>query len=72
VIGFDFAFAEECADFDECQDYVDVYGQHVIVIEYDDVNFRKACAGFGDRLSIVRRDLQVTAPGSSAYVYKAC
>jgi len=72
VIGFDFALAEECADFDECQEYIDVYGGRVFVIEYDDVNFRKACDGFGARLSIVRRDLQVTAPGSSTYVFKAC
>jgi hypothetical protein len=72
VIGFDFALAEECADYDECQDYVDVYGGRVFVIEYDDVNFRKACLGFGAKLSIVRRDLQVTAPGSSTYVFQSC
>ena len=72
VIGFDFALAEECADYDECQEYIDVYGGRVFVIEYDDVNFNKACAGFGSRLSIVRRDVQVTWPGSPTYVFKAC
>jgi hypothetical protein len=72
VIGFDFALAEECADFDECQEYIDVYGGRVFVIEYDDVNFKKACDGFGSRLSIVRRDVQVTWPGSPTYVFRAC
>jgi hypothetical protein len=61
-IGFNFAVAEECAENDECQDYRDVYGDHVIVIEYGSANFKKACAGYGAALSIVRRDEDVTAP----------
>jgi hypothetical protein len=71
-VGFDFAIAEECADWDECQGYVDAYGGHVIVIEYSAAGFRAACQGYGTRLSIVRRDRNVTAPGSSTYVYQSC
>jgi hypothetical protein len=71
-IGFDFAIAEECANWNECQDYVDVYRDHVIVIEYDSTNYKKACNGYGATLSIVRRDRDVTAPDSAKYVYQSC
>jgi Glycoside-hydrolase family GH114 len=71
-IGFDFAVAEECADWDECDGYVEAYGDHVIVIEYDAGHFRAACEGYGASLSIVQRDRAVTAPGSSTYVFKSC
>ncbi|GGQ77229.1 endo alpha-1,4 polygalactosaminidase [Couchioplanes azureus] len=70
--GFDFAIAEECAHWDECQTYVETYGDRVIVIEYTEDDFDEACRGFGRTLSIVLRDRLVTAPGSSDYVYRAC
>ncbi|WP_026252844.1 endo alpha-1,4 polygalactosaminidase [Streptomyces sp. PsTaAH-124] len=70
--GLDFAVAEECGRWDECGDYVDGYGDHVIVIEYEAKGLKKACAAYGDRLSIVLRDLDVTAPGSSGYVRRTC
>jgi hypothetical protein len=35
-IGFDFAVAEECAYYQECSAYTDVYGDRVIDIEYAD------------------------------------
>ena len=72
AIGFDFAIAEECAQWDECQAYVDAYSDHVIVIEYTADDFDDACRGFGRKLSIVLRDRQVTAPGSDTYVFKTC
>jgi hypothetical protein len=68
--GFDFAVAEECAEYDECGAYAKAFDDRVIVIEYSDSGLRKARAGFGDRLSIVRRDRQVSTPGSSDYVRK--
>jgi hypothetical protein len=71
-VGFDFAVAESCADYDECQGYVDVYGNEVLIIEYDDKQFQRACGQYGARLSIVMRDRNVTAPGSSSYVFKSC
>ncbi|MFI5933076.1 endo alpha-1,4 polygalactosaminidase [Actinoplanes sp. NPDC051494] len=71
-IGFDFAVAEECADFDECENYTATYGNNVIVIEYTQSQFTKACAAFGSKLSIVLRDVDVTAPGSGSYVFKSC
>jgi hypothetical protein len=70
--GFDFAVAEECADYSECQDYTATYGNHVIVIEYRQSGFGKACNQYGSTLSIVLRDVDVTAPGSGSYVFKTC
>jgi hypothetical protein len=70
--GFDFAVAEECADYAECQSYTTAYGNEVIVIEDSATGLATACAGWGNTLSVVRRDVDVTAPGSSGYVYQAC
>jgi hypothetical protein len=71
-IGFDFAIAEECAAWDECDAYTDHYGANVLAIEYDRSSFTEACEGHGDRLSIVLRDVDVTAPGSRSYVFGSC
>ncbi|MGB2571645.1 endo alpha-1,4 polygalactosaminidase [Micromonospora citrea] len=70
--GLDFAVAEECARWTECDRYTDVYGNHVIVIEYTDEAYRTACRTVGDTLSVVRRDVRVSAPGNRRYVYDAC
>lgn len=66
--GLDFAVAEECGEYDECGEYAEAFDDRVVVIEYTDTGLRKARAGFGDRLSIVRRDVDVTTPGSAEYV----
>ena len=71
-IGFDFAVAEECAEYQECQGYVDAYGNRVLIIEYTRDHFRQACTRYGATLSIVLRDRDVTAPGSRTYVYDSC
>jgi hypothetical protein len=71
-IGFDFAIAEECGHWDECQGYVDVYGDHVIAIEYTERDLRRTCRGYGDRLSVVLRDIDVSTPGSPTYRYARC
>ncbi|WBQ03942.1 endo alpha-1,4 polygalactosaminidase [Kribbella sp. CA-293567] len=71
-IGLDFAVAEECGQYDECGDYVAAFGNNVIVIEYTNSGRQKACSGFGSRLSIVQRDVDVSTPGTSGYVRKTC
>ncbi|MGW3653091.1 endo alpha-1,4 polygalactosaminidase [Streptomyces sp. NPDC000878] len=68
--GLDFAVAEECGEFDECGEYAEAFDDRVVVIEYTDSGLRKAVAAFGDRLSIVRRDVDVSMPGSPEYVRK--
>lgn len=66
--GLDFAVAEECGQYDECGIYARAYDDRVLDIEYTDNGLRKALAGWGSRLSIVRRDLDVSTPGEAGYV----
>ncbi|MEU0640951.1 endo alpha-1,4 polygalactosaminidase [Streptomyces umbrinus] len=68
--GLDFAVAEECGEYNECGEYAEAFDDRVVVIEYTDDGFRKARSGFGDRLSIVRRDVLVSTPDSADYVRK--
>lgn len=67
----DFAVAEECNRFDECQVYRDAYGDHVLVIEYRSQDFTAGCAAF-PALSIVLRDVDLVTPGTAGYVYDGC
>lgn len=71
-IGFDFVVAESCAQYNECGSYTSVYGSNIIAIEYGESNFEKACSQIGSKVSVVLRDVNVTAPGSSSYVFKTC
>ncbi|MFE1289984.1 endo alpha-1,4 polygalactosaminidase [Streptomyces sp. NPDC058751] len=66
--GLDFAVAEECGEYDECGEYAKAFDDRVVVIEYTDSGLRKARSAFGDRLSIVRRDVKVSTPDSPGYV----
>ncbi len=70
-LGTDFVVAEECNEFDECQTYRDVYGDHVIVIEYNRTAFDAGCAAFPS-LSIVLRDLDLVPAGSAGYAFDGC
>jgi hypothetical protein len=58
-IGFDFAIAEECARYDECDRYQEVYGQRVLVVEYRDVDFTVACEQHPD-LPVLRAGRALT------------
>ncbi len=65
--GLDFAIAEECGDpeWNECADYVEAFGDNVIMIEYSPEGMANACT-FSDRVSVVQRDRPVLAPGETA------
>lgn len=84
-IGFDFAVAEECQVWSECDGYIAVYGARVYEIEYADIRrdangnpvkpidvYKAACAARGSRISIIYRDRKLEPAGSSGYEYKAC
>ncbi len=71
-IGFDFAIAEECGVYKECGDFRRLYGDHVISIEYNRKGFAAACKAIGSKVSVVLRDVNVTAPGSRTYRYDSC
>ncbi|MEU5079757.1 MULTISPECIES: endo alpha-1,4 polygalactosaminidase [Streptomyces] len=66
--GLDFAVTEECGQYDECGVYAKAFDDRVVDIEYTDRGLDAARARWGDRLSIVRRDRDVSTPGSAAYV----
>ncbi|MBL1084439.1 endo alpha-1,4 polygalactosaminidase [Streptomyces actinomycinicus] len=68
--GLDFAVAEECGQYDECGVYAEAFDDRVVDIEYTDAGLRAARAHWGDRLSIVRRDRDVSEPGGAGYVRK--
>lgn len=70
--GLDFAVAEECGEWAECGDYADAFGANVLVIEYTEEGMTAACADWGDELSIVLRDVDVSTPGSDGYVHQTC
>lgn len=84
-IGFDFAVAEECQVWSECDDYTAVYGARVYEIEYADTRtdangksvkptdvYKAACLARGHEISIIYRDRALKPAGSPGYVYKAC
>ncbi|MDI5964895.1 endo alpha-1,4 polygalactosaminidase [Streptomyces sp. SL13] len=70
--GLDFAIAEECGYYNECDGYIDAYGSHVIDIEYTDKGLAAACSKWGSQISIVERDEDVNTPSSGDYVRKTC
>jgi hypothetical protein len=73
--GFDFALAEECQVYAECDAYTAVYGRHVVEVEYADESvtfFRQACAARGQLVSIVRRDRDLLPVGQVGHVEQWC
>ena len=75
TVGFDFAIAEECQAYEECDAYTDVYGANVIEIEYTDNDlsaYTDACAAQGSTISVILRDRDVVVKGKSGYTYKYC
>ncbi|MEU0935396.1 endo alpha-1,4 polygalactosaminidase [Embleya sp. NPDC005971] len=72
ALGLDFAVAEECGEWKECNDYTKYFGNNVIVIEYTAKGMANACSKWGGQLSIVRRDLDVSPIGAGKYLRKTC
>ncbi|MBJ7340765.1 endo alpha-1,4 polygalactosaminidase [Mycolicibacterium sp.] len=74
-VGFDFAVAEECAAYRECGRYTEVYGPHVLQIEYTDnlpAPFSEVCDS-PDRAPVtILRDRNLVARGTEGHVYEQC
>jgi hypothetical protein len=68
---FDFAVTEDCGAFDECEAFTAVYGDRVFDVEYTDDGFGAACAATPP-VRVVRRDLELAAPGVGGHVLKHC
>ncbi|KAH8928474.1 glycoside hydrolase family 114 protein [Atractiella rhizophila] len=77
TVGFDFAIAEECQQWEECDSYTDLYGEYVIEIEYSDSSdgiaaYKTACKARGGKSPVILRDRDVVAKGKKNYRYEAC
>ncbi|QNA94244.1 endo alpha-1,4 polygalactosaminidase [Microbacterium sp. Se63.02b] len=73
--GFDFAVTEECAAYTECDAYTDVYGDHVIDIEYTDElprPFAEMCDDDTSPASMVLRDRELVTPEDDDHVFEIC
>ena len=72
---FDFAVSEECAAYDECSLYTDVYREQVIDIEYTDQlprSFASMCADAGVPSSMILRDRDLVTPAEGGYHFERC
>ncbi|PKI92334.1 hypothetical protein CW368_04685 [Actinomycetales bacterium SN12] len=72
---FDFAVAEECAAYGECDAYTKVYGDAVVDIEYTDQlpeSFAALCAEEASPRAMILRDRHLVTPDQNGYVYEAC
>lgn len=73
--GFDFAIVEECAAYEECDAYTDVYGDQVIDIEYTDElprPFTEMCDDDASPASMVLRDRDLLPAGADGHVFETC
>ena len=77
-LGFDFAIAEECGVWSECAAYTDVYGDHVLQIEYPDsleerrIDFPAICA-LDERAPLaILRDRNLVPPDHHDYIRQQC
>jgi Glycoside-hydrolase family GH114 len=70
-IGFDFAIAEQCGEYDECRVYTAEYGDRVLVIEYRSDAFAVVCRQF-PQLSVVLRDRTQLTPTDVRYRRSSC
>lgn len=74
-IGFDFAVAEGCAAYGECAAYAEVYGEHVLQIEYTDnlpTGFEAVCASADRAPLTILRDRPLSTPDGVDYAYEQC
>ena len=75
IAKFDFAIAEECERYRECESYRAIYGDNLIEVEYTDYStsvFDRACAARGAQISVILRDRQLSPAGEPGYRYAAC
>jgi hypothetical protein len=73
--GFDFAIVEECQVWAECEDYMAVYGDAILEIEYTDEDrafFEVACTARGFSVAVVLRDRDLTPAGHPDHTYEQC
>ena len=70
TIGFDFAVAEDCAEFEECLAYKQLYGPLVLYIEYSHDGMVEACLQALGPNPVVYRDLGLSTPDDPEYAFE--
>lgn len=77
-LGYDLAVVEECGAYQECAAFTDVYGEHVLQIEYPDslaeagLRFDDVCARQDRAEHTILRDRDLVGPDDPAYLDEAC
>lgn len=69
---FDFAIAEDCQRYAECDAFTAVYGRRVYEIEYAMSAFRAACAARGAAIAITYRDRDLRPAGRPGHRSAHC
>lgn len=78
IPAFDFAVAESCAVWGECQLYTAAYSDHVLQIEYPvelaeaGMSFADVCDSENRAPLTILRDRDLVGPGDPTYVYDRC
>jgi len=62
-VGYDFVVAEECGRYDECDAYVDDFGDQVLMVEYRAADFEETCAAYAATHAVVLRDRGLSPEG---------
>lgn len=74
-LGFDFAVAESCFVWNECELYTDAYGDRVLAIEYIDEidgSVDDLCASAERAPRTIIRDHNLTTPDNPDYYFASC
>ena len=69
--GFDFAVVEECAAFDECDDFIDAFDGQVLAVEYDPEALAYGCRTWAG-VPFILRDHDVAPPEAEGHVRETC
>ncbi|MBO1739517.1 endo alpha-1,4 polygalactosaminidase [Leifsonia sp. TF02-11] len=73
--GFDFAVAESCVAYDECDEYAATYPVVLDVEHSDDIDaseFDAGCHRVAEHVTVILRDHDLVTPSHQGYVYRAC
>jgi hypothetical protein len=55
--------SEECGRYDECDAYVDDFGDQVLMIEYRAADFEATCSAYAATHAVVLRDRDLSPEG---------
>lgn len=71
-VGFDFAIAESCGELAECDRYTRTYGDALLVVEYTDAGFAKACRLSNRTFAVLLRDRELHVADTPGHRLERC